>query len=133
MEDSGFIESKKREMMNKGEIQDDAAKNRLDKLFSSVKAYHQKNITGRGVKVAIFDSGLAEKYLKQKELDEQNEKTLSDLQLLKSINDEFEDEEGQNATQRKLASIQQRAADHASGSKTELETVVPLGQDLKVK
>lgn len=40
MEESGFIESKKREMMNKGEIQDDVSKNRLDKLFSSVKAYH---------------------------------------------------------------------------------------------
>ncbi len=40
MEEGGFIESKKREMMNKGEIQDDAAKNRLDRLFSSVKSYH---------------------------------------------------------------------------------------------
>jgi hypothetical protein len=29
-----------------------------------VKKYHEKGITGKGIKIAIFDSGLALKYLK---------------------------------------------------------------------
>jgi hypothetical protein len=36
----------------------------LDQLFNLQK-YHEQGITGKGIKVAIFDSGLAQKYLDQ--------------------------------------------------------------------
>ena len=36
----------------------------LDQLFG-IEKYHRKGITGKGIMVAIFDSGLAQKYLDQ--------------------------------------------------------------------
>lgn len=41
----------------------------LSELFNLTK-HHSRNVTGKGVKIAIFDSGLADKYLREnKELE----------------------------------------------------------------
>ena len=44
------------------EEQDSERARALDQLFPLEK-YHQRGVSGKGVKIAIFDSGLAQKFL----------------------------------------------------------------------
>ena len=56
----------------------------MSDLFNLTK-HHGRNITGKGVKIAIFDSGLADKYLrenKQLEMREAQLKREKDMENL---------------------------------------------------
>ena len=78
-------------------VEKENEKRSLDHLFD-LKKYHEKGITGKGVKVAIFDSGLAQKYLNQNlasmEKSGLTEKNHEALMLSAELDDgEFEIEE----------------------------------------
>ena len=53
-------------------------------LFNLTK-HHGRNITGKGVKIAIFDSGLAEKYLKENKERLKREKEAKDLSNINNL------------------------------------------------
>ena len=56
----------------------------MAELFNLTK-HHGRNITGKGVKIAIFDSGLAEKYLKENKERLKREKEAKDLSNINNL------------------------------------------------